>query len=135
MFFICSCCDRGQVYCSPACRDTARCLQRRAAKRRHQQSEEGRLDHLDRQRAYRRRLARSDNTPAEKTVTDHGSYPPPSYDTVSAAPFDDSEPTRRVADLIRLMPPHGRFWLNQPGVVCSVCGRSGRFINPFYDLE
>lgn len=135
MFFICSCCDRGQVYCSPACRDTARRLQRRAAKRRHQQSEAGRLDHCDRQRAYRRRQARSANTPAAKTVTDHGSNDHPSYDTVSAAPRDDSEPVAFNAGLIQPMLPQGRFRINQPGVVCSVCGRSGLFINPFYDLE
>ena len=73
MFFICSHCDRGQVYCSPGCRDAARRRQLRAANLRHQQSEEGRLDHCDRQRAYRRRLAEAAFTSAVESVTDQGS--------------------------------------------------------------
>jgi hypothetical protein len=55
VFFLCSRCDRGQRYCSLACRERARIEQRRRANPRHQQSPEGRLDHRDRQRAYRER--------------------------------------------------------------------------------
>jgi len=66
-FFLCSRCDRGQRYCSPACRQQARLHQRRCANRRHQQSPEGRLDHRDRQRDYRRRQAAA-------RVTDQGSF-------------------------------------------------------------
>ncbi|MGH9751644.1 MAG: hypothetical protein ACREA2_02585 [Blastocatellia bacterium] len=135
MFFICSYCDRGQVYCSPGCRDTARRLQLRAANLRHQRSEEGRLDHRDRQRAYRRRLARTAHASTMESVTDHGSNPHPSYDTVCAAPRDGSEPTPNIAGLIQPMLLQGHFRINQPGIICSVCGRSGLFINPFYDLE
>ena len=47
-------CDRGQRYCSVACRPQARLQQRRCANCRHQRSPEGRLDHRDRQREYRR---------------------------------------------------------------------------------
>lgn len=64
-FFICRSCFRGQRYCSAVCRDLARRQQRRIANHRHQHSPEGRLDHRDRQRAYRRRHARR--------VTDQGS--------------------------------------------------------------
>lgn len=53
MFWICVCCDRGQRYCTGECRGHVRRRQRQAANRRHQQSAEGRLDHRDRQRAYR----------------------------------------------------------------------------------
>lgn len=134
MFFICSCCDRGQAYCSPSCREMARRLQLRAANLRHQRSEEGRLDHRDRQRAYRRRLATAAYSFAAKSVTDHGSNHHHSYDTVCAAPRDDSEPDALDASLIR-PPPQWRPLFNHPGVVCLVCGRSGLFINPFYDLE
>lgn len=56
MFWICSHCNRGQCYWSPACRTEARLRQHRAANCRHQQSLEGRLDHRDRQRAYRLRF-------------------------------------------------------------------------------
>ena len=55
MFYICRSCYRGQVYCGDRCRQKARRQQKRRANRRHQQSREGRLDHRDRQRAYRER--------------------------------------------------------------------------------
>lgn len=135
MFFICSHCDRGQVYCSPDCRDATRRLQLRAANLRHQQSEEGRLDHRDRQRAYRRRLAGSATTSAVESVTDHGSNDPASYVIVPAAPSDDTELVALDAILIQPRPPRGDFLLHRSRIVCRCCGRSGVFINPFYDLE
>ena len=58
LFFVCSHCDRGQRYCSESCRAVARCQQRRAANRRYQRTEPGRLNHRHRQAAYRERLAR-----------------------------------------------------------------------------
>ena len=57
MITICAGCDRGQRYCSAACRQRMRCQQVRAAGRRYQASPKGRLRHLLRQRAYRRRQA------------------------------------------------------------------------------
>ena len=66
VFWICRHCDRGHRYCGERCRRKARRQQGRAANRRHQQSEEGRLDHRDRQRAYRERRRR-------RRVTDHTS--------------------------------------------------------------
>jgi hypothetical protein len=54
-FTICVSCDRGQRYCSPSCRETARRRQRCAADRRYQQSGRGRQRHLQRQRRYRER--------------------------------------------------------------------------------
>jgi hypothetical protein len=57
VFCICRSCDRGQRYCGPGCRLPAVREQRRRANRRHQNSPEGRLDHRDRQRAYRKRCA------------------------------------------------------------------------------
>ena len=56
MFYICRSCYRGQAYCGDECRGRMRREQKRRAKRRHQQSREGRLDHRDRQRAYREPL-------------------------------------------------------------------------------
>ena len=55
MFYICNSCYRGQVYCGEGCRHRMRREQRRRATRKHQESREGRLDHRDRQRAYRER--------------------------------------------------------------------------------
>jgi hypothetical protein len=57
LFVICRSCDRGQRYCNRWCRFWAWCEQRRQANRRHQRSPEGRADHRDRQRAYRKRCA------------------------------------------------------------------------------
>jgi hypothetical protein len=57
LFCICRHCDRGQRYCSAACRAWAGREQRRQANRRHQQSDAGRQDHRDRQRIYRKRCA------------------------------------------------------------------------------
>ena len=63
LFFVCSRCDRGERYCSSDCRTDAR---RRAANRRYQRTEPGRLGHLLRQRTYRQRRSCSG-------VTDQGS--------------------------------------------------------------
>ena len=64
MFLVCRSCDRGHRYCSEGCREVARRVQKRAARRRHQQSPEGRADHRDHQRALRRR---------QRAVMDHPS--------------------------------------------------------------
>ena len=122
-FWICSHCDRGQRYCSPACRAEVRCQQRRAANLRHQRSLEGRLDHRDRQRAYRQR-----HVPAR--VTDQGSL-----SVISPAPFGCGE-TITPPVVVRLpdelpgglekLEKRPDLWLR-----CSICHRSGRFVDPF----
>jgi hypothetical protein len=65
LFYVCSHCDRGQSYCSHACREQARRQQRQAANRRYQRTAEGKEAHRLRQRAYRHRRAPS-------RVTDQG---------------------------------------------------------------
>ena len=120
VFWICTHCDRGQRYCSLACRTEARRRQHRAANRRYQQSPEGRLDHRDRQQQYRERRCRP-------RVTDQSSL-----SVISPAPFGCGETiTTPVAVALRVPSP-GRLemraglWLR-----CSICGRPGRFIDPF----
>jgi hypothetical protein len=115
-FPICACCDRGQRYCSQACRAQARVRQRRAANRRHQQSAEGQLDHRDRQRRYRCRRH-------TKRVTDQGSQI-----------VDPPSPSKRE-EVIRQWAA-SRFELRprRPSVFelrCVVCGRPGRLLDPF----
>lgn len=61
---ICSCCDRGQIYCAGDCAERARHHAQRAAGRRYQSSRQGRLAHAVRARRYRAR---------GKKVTHHGS--------------------------------------------------------------
>ena len=113
VFWICQHCDRGQRYCSSACRDQARLQQRRCANCRHQRSREGRLDHRDRQREYRRRRTWA-------RVTDPGSL-----SIISPSPCGYGNPGSR---------PTVRGWcVQQPPrfLRCIVCGRRGRFVDPF----
>ena len=52
---LCSHCDRGQRYCSPACASASRCGQRRAAAQRYQRSPGGRRKHAARSAGWRQR--------------------------------------------------------------------------------
>ena len=79
IFYLCQRCERGQIYCGPACRREARRRSLRAARARHQASELGRLDHRDHQRAYRARLRL-----VTASVTDQGSPRPPASRKVAA---------------------------------------------------
>jgi len=117
LFWICRSCYRGQCYCSPWCRFHARRQQCRKANQRHQQSVEGRLDHRDRQREYRMRLARS-------RVTDQSSNAAPSSDNLAQpAPI---VPGTGGCDLVL---PNG----DQPFCpVCAICGRPGLWTDPFF---
>ena len=112
LFFICRCCYRGQVYCSQRCRERSRREQRRRANRKHQMSWEGRLDHRDRQAAYRRRRA-------VRLVTDQGSDAEPSLSMLAVKAKGQRRMVLREA------------WNDGVGKpFCIVCGRSGRFIDP-----
>jgi hypothetical protein len=132
MFFICPGCDQEQVYCGKLCSKLARLAKHRVANRRHQQSEEGRLDHRDRQRAYRRRKAEVLSQSATiKSVTDHTPAPTASCVTLlAAAPAPAPRPSSTISP-----PPRPRQWLfysDRPLIICRFCGRRGRFINPFH---
>jgi hypothetical protein len=85
-----------------------------AASSRHQQSPEGQLDHRDRQREYRRRCH------ARPPVTDQGSLL-----IASPASFDCGR-----ADALKHPPAPQEIqpWLWPH---CRICGRPGRFIDPF----
>ena len=105
VFYVCRPCDRGQRYCSDRCREKARREQRRVANGRHQRSEEGRLDHRDRQREYRRRLA-------ARCVTDQGSGEEVDSSTLPPLALRPAQPSSGE-------------------VICCVCGRRGTLIDPF----
>ncbi len=62
--FICSVCDRGNIYCND-CAPTARTISLRRAKKKHQATRQGRLKNAERQKRYRERK--------QKKVTDQGS--------------------------------------------------------------
>ena len=116
MFYICGSCYRGQVYCGDECRRRMRRQQMRRANRKHQDSPEGRLDHRDRQRVYRKkcRLRRvTDHTSAGRTRS--GNIEEPLTETgirpSVAGGFHDRPRFGRPRTAIRR--------------VCIVCGRVG----------
>ena len=124
VFWICTHCDRGQCYCSPACRIEARRRQHRAANRRYQKSLEGRLDHRDRQQHYRERRRRP-------RVTDQSSL-----SVISPAPFGYGETITTPSPegtpvALRAAPPSRLEKRADPWLRCSICGRPGRFVDPF----
>lgn len=117
IFFICTHCDRGHRYCSDQCRQQARRQQRRYANSRHQQSPEGRLDHRDRQREYCRRRQ------AQSRVTDQGSL---SITSPASSDYGWADGVKH--------PPAPRSWQEMQPLLwlrCRICGRAGRFIDPF----
>ena len=120
MFFICLSCYRGQTYCSQPCRVKSRREQLRQANRRYQQSWEARLDHRDRQRAYRRRRY--------SRVTDQSSLAPYSCRRMARAPAAVS-----MAPAAEDSMNHGQRTRCEhfQRLFCSVCGRWGQFIEVF----
>jgi hypothetical protein len=106
LFFICSHCDRGHAYCGDHCRQKSKRKQRREANQRHQQSPEGRLDHRDRQRLYRRRRNPPTKPSIENSVTDAGSTDTSEFGNIS-------------------WPPSGVH------IACRICGRQGVLVNPY----
>jgi hypothetical protein len=52
---ICSCCDRGNIYCGPTCASASRKESLQAAGERYQQTYRGRMNHAKRQKQYRER--------------------------------------------------------------------------------
>ena len=100
LFAICAACDRGHTYCTPSCRTLGRRRSVRAARDRHQRSPEGRLDHRDRQRAYRVRRRVTDQTSPAPRPSARLSVP-------DGAPVPVPAPAR-----------------------CVVCGRSSRWLIP-----
>ena len=116
MFYICRSCYRGQVYCGDGCRGRMRREQKRRAKRRHQQSREGRLDHRDRQRAYRGRCRL-------RRVTDHTSAGSGRSGNIGATWTE----TRMSTSWAEMFQDRLRLERLQTAIrpVCILCGRVG----------
>jgi hypothetical protein len=129
LFFVGRGCFRGHACCGEVCRPATRVLSARAARGRHEQSDAGRLDHRDRQRAYRMRRraalpARSAVASARvqapsARVTHQGStvapqpaiVSPPRSESPRRAPIAAARPTcaRCVQESawVRFLPPSG----------------------------
>jgi hypothetical protein len=52
---ICSCCDRGNIYCNGGCAEAARRTKQRVAGQRYQDTSRGRRNHAARAERYRAR--------------------------------------------------------------------------------
>jgi hypothetical protein len=125
VFYLCPHCDRGQRYCSSRCREKSRRQQRREANRRYQQSLglEGRLDHRQRQREYRQRL--------KARVTDQSSLRASPCVNLTAPPAPEPVESPPAADFSR--GPDAEYAAGW--VVCQICGRRGRWVNPFPEVN
>jgi hypothetical protein len=100
---ICSCCDRGQIYCNGGCAARARKRTLQAAGRRYQASQLGRLRHAARMGRYRSR---------QKKVTHHGSPSPAASDLLAPVAMAAVRDDAPCAPGPRLPGPH-----------CHWCGR------------
>ena len=102
---VCSCCDRGQMYCGGECSGQARRQTLHRAGRRWQRSSQGRRMHAARMARYRANLAKGSDVvvvgmPDEgwrrKIVTHHGSPPPATGDLLAGGatvmPRGDASP-------------------------------------------
>ena len=108
---ICSCCDRGNIYCERGCAAESRRSKQRTAGRRYQHSLRGRRNHAARARRYRAR---------QNKVTHQGSPGPPPDDVMRASAASTRNPqTARAAPL---QPP----WR---------CHRCGRLCSPFVRMD
>ena len=126
MFFICRPCYRGHAYCSDECRRETRRQQRQKANRRYQQDPEVGRDYRDHQREYRKRLR-------ESRVTDQSSTIECGWGSISE-PLVKNEP-----ESPREEEPHDRpkpTWRDYfSRIVCSICGRVGKFVAAFVRRE
>ena len=130
MVLICSCCDRGQIYCAGGCAQDARHQAQRAASQRYQASRRGRMNHAARTSRWRAR---------QKNVTHQGSPPRPSDDGVSVdtAVAASKSSAASASDVAMGSQDHGPpFWC------CHWCGRrclpfvrTGNAIRPRWALR
>lgn len=85
---VCGCCDRGNIYCGPACSKAARKASLLAAGRRYQNTYGGKLKHAARQRRYR--------ACQKEKVTHQGSGFPLANDLLAVEPGDPFMPPMQI---------------------------------------
>lgn len=101
---VCSCCDRGEIYCAGGSVEHARRRTVQQAGRRYQASHRGRRMHVAQIGRWRAR---------REKVTHHGSPAPPAGDLLVPAAMTTTRDAAAPADQARLPGPH-----------CHWCGRS-----------
>ena len=124
VFHVCGPDYRNQRYCTDACRQRGRRRQVREARRRHRQSPEGRADHRDRMRAYRRAHRISPSEASSISVVDQSSPSPRDSDRVPP-PIDSTDESTSPREVHHVAP------FRRPTVQrCIVCGRHSHFVIP-----
>jgi hypothetical protein len=147
VFYVCPCCDRGQVYCSIECKKVGRDAQVRDAKRKYLADEDVRQGERERQRDYRARVrdqgspkvAPSASVPIDATRTpmdgggdrdegsDHANQESPAGPQPPAEPVGPQPP----ASPMEPSPPLAPASPVQPAraeVRCAFCGRRALFV-------
>lgn len=115
MFFLCSHCDRGQVYCGKACSSMARRASLRAAGARYQTTADGRHAHAARQMRYRERHEKVTHQAPEKTLV--LATVPPASDATAISAANTAGAARTLN--------HGR---QRTTYRCALCGNESRFL-------
>lgn len=107
---ICSCCDRGQIYCAGGCAQEARQQAQRVAGQRYQASRRGRLTHAARSGRWRAR---------QKNVTHQGSpsRPPDAGVPMDATAAASAPPVAPSSEVDAPSQNESAFWR------CRWCGR------------
>jgi len=115
LFNLCVTCDRGQRYCSPACRSLVRRQQRQKANRRYQQGASGKEAHRRCQQRYR-------GGPSKAAVTDQGTQ---TITSPPSTPPKGSLPMCRLRSpkfLVRPLPDHS------PAIPAGAASKKLRFL-------
>jgi hypothetical protein len=120
VFYACSDCDRGQLYCPGSCKEDARTLSKRGARARHQDSPEGREDHREAQQRYRDRCAQ------RLRVTDQGGREVDKAETVPTRMEPSAESPAEA--LPRAGSGNAEVGWSSGALRCAFCGREGRWV-------
>ena len=127
-FYMCRAHFRNHRYCSDSCRQQARTRQIRRARRRYRRSKEGRLDHRDRMRLYRRLavvgLAANAANGADSVVDQTTSA---IFDFGKVTSSDDATRASSIPGEVSDAKVHARAGPR----TCIVCGRASHFVLPF----
>lgn len=153
LFFICPCCDRGQVYCGEDCQKRGRATQVRLAKRKYLADPDVREGERDRQREHRARVRDQGSekvdprasVPIDATLTpmtgggdrdegsDHASQeslagPSRSASVVSPPPPAEGDEAMAPCTFVGPAPPIGLVRPTFDAVRCAFCGRGAQFV-------
>ncbi len=134
-FFLGRACDCGQRYCSAACRVQARRQQRRAARQRHKRSIAGRLDHRDRQRACRRRLATRRHAALTTSATITTATSPSTFQENVTDNASAMKASGKVCASVWRWPDFQAARTSLGMLVYRWCGRVSRWLNPFVNTS